>query len=711
MTIRSRLFSVAPVPRTQLAVALTALAATGVSAQPVLEEVIVSAQKRERGLQEAPISLAVFTEDAIERLGITNVGDISNNVPNVRGRTFGVTPTTMLFYIRGIGISDAQVTQDPPVGIYLDNVYMARNSALTLDVADIERIEVLRGPQGTLYGRNTTGGAINIITAKPTDEFAFKQKLSFGDYSLFRTQSIINAPLGETLAANLVYEHNERDGWIDNLGLGNDFNKYDKDALRLALRWMPSDNVTVDYTYDYSENDFTGNYYHVGELSPGAPPTIVPQTDRQDKAELPTPFKSSNDEGSGHALHISWDTAIGEFRSITAYRELEQFVYNDYSGNPTTSVFLNDPLDVEHEQFSQEFQVVGTTEGGAFSYVAGAFYFEEEGQEKAEDKIPLFGVLLPRNVEAENEALAVYAELGWTPGGDSDWQFVLGGRYTEDDRTANNNIDAEASESYSKVTPSLTVNYQLDDNVNLYGKVVTGYKSGGFNLRAAFFTEPFDEENVTSYELGWKTELMNRRVRFNGALFYMDYEDIQLNIKVDGQPDPTLTQTKNAGTSEIWGIETDLSVAFSEQVSGTLSYGYLDTEVTEVEGDDADLYDLANAPDHSLAATLSWRIAEIDAGTLQFDVDYSWRDDSFTGEKEQPGDDIDAYGVANARLSLDGEDWAGTGDYSVAFWVRNIADEEYFTDTFGSFEGIHANQIGAYGEPRTWGVDLTYQFR
>lgn len=686
--------------------------AASVAGQPALEEILVTAQKREQGLQEAPISLSVFTETAIERLGITNVGDISNHVPNVRGTTFGVSPTTMRFYIRGIGISDAQVTQDPPVGVYLDNVYLARNSALTLDVADIERIEVLRGPQGTLYGRNTTGGAINIISAKPTNELTFKQLLSAGEYSLFRSQTIVNVPLADTLAAKLVYEHHERDGWIDNEGGGDDFNTFDKDALRLAVRWTPSENLTVDYSYDQSQNDFTGNYYHVGEPSAGAPPTVIAQTDRQDEAALPTPMKSSTDEGSGHSLQISLETGLGELRSITAYRELEQFVYNDYSGNPTTSIFLNDPLDVDHDQFSQEFQLIGNNESGSFDYVAGFYYFEEEGKEDAVDKIPLFGgVLLPRNVIAENEAMAVYAELGWTPGGDSPWHLVFGGRYTEDDRSGDNNINPEASESYSKFTPSFTANYELNEDINLYGKVSTGYKSGGFNLRAAFFTESFDEENLISYEAGWKTELMDRRVRFNGAVFFMDYEDIQLNILVPDQPNPTLTQTQNAGTSEIYGLEADITVAFSERLTGTLSYGYLDTEVTEVKGDDADLYDLPNSPENSMAANISWRIAELSAGTLQFDADYSWRDDSFTGGRIQPGDDIDAYGVGNLRLALDGEDWIGQGNYNVALWVRNVGDEEYLTDTFGSFAGIHATQIGAYGEPRTYGLDLIYRFR
>ena len=399
-----------------------------------------------------------------------------------------------------------------------------------------------------------------------------------------------------------------------------------------------------------------------------------------------------------------------EVKSITAYRELEQFVYNDFSGNPTTSVFTNDPLDLTHDQFSQEVQLVGSNADSSFTYAAGLFYFTEEGHEVALDQLPLFGVLLPRDVTAENEARAVYAELGWTPGGTSDWSFIVGGRYSEDEREADNAIDPRADESYSNFSPSVTVKYSVNDDVNLYGKISSGYKSGGFNLRATFFTQSFDEETLISYELGWKTELMERRVRFNGALFYMDYDDLQLNVLVPNQPNPTLTQTQNAGAAEISGLETDLTVALSQNLTASVSYGYLNTDVVEVEGDDADLWDLANSPKHSMTANLGWKIAELEAGLLQFDADYSWRDDSSTASRATTGSEIKAHGMANVRLSLAGQDWFGKGDFTVAAWVRNMTDEEYLTDTFGSFSGIHANQIGAYGLPRTYGIDLNYRF-
>ena len=706
-TLKSRL-------KLTLATAIAGGCVANVIAQPMLEEVIITAQKREQGLQEAPISLAVFDQGAIERLGITNVGDIANNVPNLRATTFGVSPTTLRFYIRGIGIADAQVTQDPPVGIYLDNVYLARNTSLTLDVADIERIEVLRGPQGTLYGRNTTGGAINMVTVKPSNEFQFKQLFSFGKYSHLRSKTIANIPLSDTFAAKIAYEHNERDGWIENKGQGDDFNQYDRDAGRIDLRWTPNEDFTLDYSYDRSENDFTANYYQVGELSALAgiilPGVITPSYDRPDKAVLPTRLKNSKDESWGHALTLSYQTGWGELKSITAYRELEQYAYMDYSSNPTVSIFTNDPLDMEHEQFSQELQLIGNSRDNSLEYVAGLYYFSEEGSEVALDTLPLFGLLLPRDVQAENDAIAAYAEVAWTPDGSSPWTLTAGGRYTRDKREASNNIDPKADVTYSNFSPSLMATYALSDEINLYAKVVTGYKSGGYNLRATFFAQDFDEETLTSYEFGWKAELMDRRLRFNGALFFMDYEDLQLNILVPNQPNPTLTQTQNAGEAEISGLEVDLTVAVSESLTASLAYGYLDTEVKKVKGDDASLWDLANSPRHSLSTNINWKVAEFELGQVEYDIDYSWRDDSRTDSRINTGSAIDSYGVLNMRLSLTGQDWFGDGEYTVALWGRNLNDEEYFTDTFGSFNGIHAADIGSYGDPRTYGVDLSYSF-
>ncbi|MDY0006530.1 MAG: TonB-dependent receptor, partial [Spongiibacteraceae bacterium] len=693
-----------------LAMALTLATASGaLLAQPKLEEVIVTAQKRSESLQETPISLAVFDNSSIQRLGITNIADIRNRVPNLSIVPFGVSPTTLRVYIRGIGTVDSQITQDPPVGIYLDGVYMARNSGLAMDVADIERIEVLRGPQGTLYGRNTTGGAISIVSRRPSDKLEFSQLVTLGDYDQVRSKTTLNVPLGERFAAKLAYEYHERDGWIENSGAGADFHAYDKRAARVDLRWKPADAVTVDYAYDRSESDFTGGYYHLNEVSAGFAGVLQPQPKRVNKATLALPYQTSDEDTEGHAFTVAIDTALGEFTSITAYRELAQNAYQDYSANPTIAIFINDPFTLEQDQWSQEFQLVGSTDNGRFDYVAGLYYFSEKGREDAVDKVAIAALDLPRRIDIENEAWAVYGQATWHPDANSPWAFTLGGRYTRDERDADNHIASPASASFTNFTPSFTAAYQVNDNVSVYGKVVTGYKSGGFNLRQANFSQNFDEETLISYELGWKSELMERRLRFNGAVFYADYDDIQLDILVPGGG-PVDTVTENAGKAEILGLEMDLTWAISETLRGSLSYGYLDSDVKKVAGDDASLYKLPNSPKHSYTVSLNWDVMRLALGTVDLGVDYAWRDDTQTGVRELVGIDIDAYGVANAQLSLNGEDWFGKGDYRVALWVKNAFDEAYFSDTFGSFNGIHANRIATYGDPRTYGVDLEYRF-
>jgi iron complex outermembrane receptor protein len=680
-------------------------------AESALEEVIVTAQRREQNLQETPISIAAFGESEIERRRITNVADLAAIVPNLRVVPFGVSPTTLRIYIRGVGVVDSQVTQDPPVGIYLNGVYVARPVGLTLDMAGIERVEVLRGPQGTLYGRNTTGGAINIITRKPGDEFEFSQLLGAGNYNAFRSQTSISGPLGDKFSAGVSYTLDKRDGWLENTGAGEDFSEYDRDAWRVDLRYRPTDWLTVDYSYDGSQSDYTADYYHLTEAAlPGAfVPGLPTQPDRLDEASLATPFRESNDEASGHTLTISAQTAIGEVKSISAYRETDASAYNDFSGNPFVAIYRNDPFTMSQHQFSQELQLFGNTDSDRFDYLVGLYYFSEKGREIATDHFFTFPI--PRDISAENTSYAAYAQVTYRTAKESPWSFTLGGRYTEDERDASNHILAPASREDSNFSPSLVVDYRLNDATTLYGKVVAGYKAGGFNMRQADFDSSFGPEKLTSYELGWKSELLDRRLRFNAAIFYSDYRDIQLDILVPDQPDPTLTQTTNAGKARVTGLEAELDWLIAEPLRLALSYGYLDNKIEEVEGDDPDLWELPNAPKNSATATLDWDIAQLGIGALNLTVDSSYRDDSRTAARQRPGDDVPSYTLTNFQLSLEGKDWLGDGTtMRITAWIRNAFDEEYFSDTFGSFAGVHAQKVSTYGTPRTYGIDLSFKY-
>lgn len=697
------------------AVTLAVVCSHPASAQNVLEEVIVTAQKRVENLQDTPISLVSLGSDTLRRLAISSVGDIAYHVPNLSMTPFPNSPNAPRLFIRGVGSGDPQVTTDTSVGVYMDGVYLARSIGLGLEVADIERIEVLRGPQGTLYGRNTTGGAVNVVTVRPEDELGFSQSFTAGELGILRSRTMVNLPLGERVAVRAAYALNDKDGMVSNTGQGRDFGSHDKDGLRVDLRWAVSGEITLDYAYDRSEGTFTSHYYQLLEANDFFAGIIPEYRSRQTRAALPSPFLSGESTVRGHTLTLTAGTPFGEFRSITADRRLDDSAYQDYSANPFVSVIQNAIARTEQKQFSQELQLVGSNIAGSLDYVLGVYYFKEEGDVLLVDRIALIDLTLPPvDVSAVNTATAGYAQLTWRPDVQGPWEFTLGARYTEDEREADNAAIGSVDEEFSEFTPSATVRYRVSDTASVYGKVVTGYKSGGFNIRAADFTQPFAPETLTSYEIGFKSEWMGQRLRVNGAAFLADYEDMQLDIVVPGQPNPALTQTENAGKASIAGIELDVQALLAERLQLSVSYGLLDTEIDRVDGDDARFWVLQNAPDQQLSVGVDWGLWEHAGNQLDLALDYTWRDSVFTSARPNPpgmpGDVIPSYGVGNVRLALAGNDWLGEGEFEVALWVRNVFDREYLVEGQGSFFQLHANRLGVYGDRRHAGVDLLYRY-
>jgi iron complex outermembrane recepter protein len=680
--------------------------------EPVLQEVTVTAQKREENLQDTPISLVALGAADLEQRGITNVADLANVVPDLHIMPFGSASTTLEVFIRGVGEIDSQVTEDSPVAVYLNGVYIARPVGLATDQADIERIEVLRGPQGTLYGRNTTGGAINIITASPQDQLGGSELVSFGNFGAVRSQSMANIPVTDDLSIRASLDWSRRDGWVTNYGVGADWSSYDQLSGRVDMRWKPNDAVTVDYSYDRGKDVYTSDLYQLTIPTP-AFSYLPAQPNRLSSTTLAAPYQPSNDLISGHTLTVSVATGIGEFKSISAYRETYSDEYQDFSANTIVTIYRNDPIIVDQHQISQEFQLVGSTSAKTFDYIAGAYYFTEKAGSDDTDRIDLYDIETVNNVTAINTTYAAYGQLTWRPVSTSPWSFTAGGRYTKDERRAENFTTPPGSTSYDNFSPSGIVNYKVSEDANLYAKITDGYKAGGFNWREGNFDNPFGPEKITTYEVGWKTEWLERRLRWNNALFYSNYKDIQLDILVPNQPDPTLTETKNAGKAEVAGVETELDFAVTEAWRLQLNYAYLYNDITEVAGDNATLYHLPGAPKNSLNAAVSWDIARLSFGTLNAKADYSWQSQSTTASRNVIGNGsiVPSYSIADAYLSLDGDNWVGKGTHCHAsLWVRNLADAQYLTDPFGSFSGLHAIKMTNYGTPRTFGVDFGVKF-
>lgn len=720
-----------------------------------LEEVVVTAQKREESLQDTPISLAAFSGDQLDQFGIDDLGDITARTPNVDITPFPNSRSSLVIFMRGVGNNDSQTTQDPAVGVYIDGVYVGRSVGLTSDVADLARIEVLRGPQGTLYGRNTTGGAINMISARPDEEFGIKSVLATGNRDYRKGTLQLDTGAWSGLSAKISYSKSEKGPWVDNINGSNDFVEEEREAGRFVLRWDISDTLSMDYAYDISEIVGPQPYYQVLRINEDRAVTAQDVTDaiaggasqddinalqadlivgtlftpqfrerasekRLSKGEWDVPVEDSVTEVSGHALTVTWELPFGTLKSISAYREVSEDVVMDYgAGVEWFDVVVN----IDQDQSSQELQLVGDI-SDSLSYVSGLYYFKENGFEREVDTVA-GSVAENREITSENEAWAIYGQMTWAV--QPDLSLTLGARYTEDDRCAKKfsinftnspNNTQDACDSWSNFNPSFTVSYDLNDQVSTYAKVVTGYKSGGFNVRSTEggFQPAFDEEEMVSYEVGIKSTLFDNRVRLNAAAFQSDYTDMQIQQILDNTA-VFLTDVFNAGEAEISGFEMDLTAILSEGLTLNLGYGYTDANFVEVidnnpnsdtfQQDISSGYIMPYAPEHTYSVVLEYQFPYFGIGNLRATVDYTWRDERFgtASNDDIEGFFLDDYGLVGARLNWSEIDLGGL-EMAVALWGKNLEDEEYLVHDI-SQAYFHS---GYFGEPVSYGLDLTLQF-
>lgn len=690
-----------------------------------LEEVIVTAQKREENLQDTPISLVALDARQLEKLGISRIGDLGSNVPNLQLSPHPNSATTPRVFIRGVGNFDDQITQDPSVAVYMDGVYVGRNQGMGVEVADIERIEVLRGPQGALYGRNATGGAINFLTRAPElGEWGFSQQLTAGNRDRFRSRTMLNAPLGEQLAARLFYLNSRQDGFVRNAGRGTEsYGTEDHDAVRAELLFRPSEALDVRYAFDRSTME--DSPYYLAPVTRGVPPQRPSRSHAGNQQ-----IKRGDVTTLGHHLTLNWllheDLTL---RSITAYRDLDSYIFQDYlsgTGRPNTPLFIDNYVD--QDQFSQEIQLLGSAFGEQLEYTLGLYYFTEDGTGDTVNWLPGFGIRQFTGAEIENEALAAYGQATYTPVALERLHITVGLRSSKDEREADltrynvllsTNTILPASvgrgsgdKDFDDLSPSLTVAWDLSEDASVYAKVADGYKTGGFNMRAstiAYFEQGFDEETLRSYEVGLKAEWMDNRLRSNIAVFEADYQDIQINAQTS-LTNPTVADILNGGEATIQGAELELSALVTDSLTLTLQYGYLDAGYDEVlDGfgrDVTDQFVFVNAPEHSYTVDVSWDIAATPVGELAANLNYTWQDEKYITATTNFGVyTIDAYGLLNARVTLSEIPVAGQGRLTLAAWGKNLEDNEYYFLNAPGFGGYVA-----WGEPRSYGIDLSYEF-
>lgn len=406
-----------PAPLPTIAVPATPpapVAVTKTRDDGALEEIIVTAQRRTASVQETPISMEAFNADKLQQRGVQGVQDLAANVPSMVIEPHPLSASTLRITIRGVGITDSQVTQDPAVGIYLDGVYIARSSGLALDLADLERVEVLRGPQGTLYGRNTTGGAVNMVTRRPSvSGVEVQQQLSYGSRDLMISKSSLNLPLSDTLAIKIAGLLSQQDGFVENTGPGGDFGGRKEWAARFDARWLAADWLTADYAYDRSHLQYY-NYQYQGVIpsntphgqadlfKPYAQSESVYSSRRLDKLATGAPFEPSETNSQGHTLVLTLPVADDfDVKYIGAYRRMNDDQYADLGGGGGSTGFRVDtqaydgpagiaaggpggtplviPRTYQH-QWSHELQFSGKLFSNV-DFIAGAYYFTEKGGE------------------------------------------------------------------------------------------------------------------------------------------------------------------------------------------------------------------------------------------------------------------------------------------------------------------------------------------
>lgn len=723
-----------------------------------LGEIVVTAQKRSESLQRTPLAISAVSEEMIEARGIATAEDLNAVAPNLTTTQGPNNSSHLIIFIRGIGESEPILTVDAPVALYVDGVIVGRSTQGIFDLVDLERVEVLRGPQGTLYGRNTTGGAVNLITKKPSKDFGVNAFASIGNLGFYQARvSLDTGELGGSgFRAKFSYLHKQRQGYLDDINSPDkrDPGAYNNEAFRVALAFDNGGPFRANYSYDYNES----KAYSPGTQLAAARPDIVNYFSRSEavggtaflgpsqsrRAQTRPDLTPIADENQSHALTLELDLGPDTvLRSITGYRKSENFIERtDLDGNSGLRGLVVSPppagiRDIQlfgankltrQNQISQELNLIGNL-GDAFDYVLGGYYFREKANEANPQRftfvlnIPGLG-LAGANIANDliyrhtSETKAAFAQATYHITEDLD---LTGGiRYTEDKKNLvqTSPIPRDITRKFSNVNFAGTLQYQFSPAIMGYARVATGYKAGGFNARSA--NEGFDPEKVTSYEAGLKSDFFNRRLRVNANIFLAKLKDKQTQQFRAGSGGAS-SITVNAGSATFKGIELEIEALPVEQLRLNGSFGYTDRKydtftvldpATNTFVDIADEAQFSYSAGTTLTLGAEYSFGDVFGGKLSARGDYNYRSrmvfnviprfSPFDAAIASP-----AIGLFDARLSLAGLAIAGR-ESSIALWGRNLSDKEY------RVSGIDFGALGfatnTYSEGRTYGIDLKIQF-
>lgn len=717
------------------AVALSIAAAFLTWAAPVaaqIEEIRVTAERREAFLQETPISITAFTGDQLRLKGIQTSEQLSGFTPALQVQRDVIGKVV----IRGIGTENFTVAGDPGVALNLDGTYISRSSVAIFDLFDMERVEVLRGPQGTLYGRNATGGAINFITQKPTDEFDMDFQFDAGDYDKLRFEGAVGGPIVDGVLngriATLVFD---RDGFTDNKfpGVGRGLDELDSRDL-FAVRGSLSSEIgrlSLDFRVDYYDDDSNPIPYKytddplVFSAQPGSPYSNPLASQERDVSQgYETDLlngRSADSVGSwdqtGASLTAAWDLGNDlTLKSISAYRNFQFTWLND--GDGIEEFLVNYYQDDDSDLYTQELQLLSDGDG-AWTWILGAYFLYEDSDTDTAIPLAEFGSGVYYVGDAETTAYAGFGQVNWQFA--DRWSLTAGARYSYEEKEvdysttifAPPSIRIDDDDDWDSITPKVGIDFFLNEDVMFYGSITKGFKSGGYNLIAV--QSSYDDEEVWSYEVGSKGTYFDGRLLLNASAFYYDYDDLQVGKVIN-----LSAVIENAAEATIYGAEIEATALVTDQLQFDLGLSLLNTEYDDFETEDPGLpagagdvnlegNDLPRSPEYSGYVSGLYALPLPNQASLEFWVNLQFTDEQFFTAFNRSNVMEDSYELLNAKLTYvtDDQRWRFT------LYGDNLTDEDYYTNALES--GVPTPGVDPVvpqyflGAPRTWGVQVRYR--
>ncbi|HLV48540.1 MAG TPA: TonB-dependent receptor [Aliidiomarina sp.] len=708
-----------------------------------IERIEVTARRTVENLQDVPVAVSSFSEQDMERVGIADITELQQRIPNTTLQVSRGTNSTLTAYIRGVGQQDPLWGFEPGVGVYIDDVYVARPQGAVLEVFDVERVEVLRGPQGTLYGKNTIGGAMKYVTRQLSGERELAIQGTVGSYGQADIKIAGQTSITDNFYVGAAFASLNRDGFGKFVNTGDDNYNKELTTARVNALWLPTEDLSVKFSFDTTKdnsNSRGGYRLTTSQVTGEAPLASVFDS----KTAMPVDNLVKTEGMSlvvDYLINDNWS-----FKSVTASREGLTDTNIDFDSTELTT--LNVPAIYEDEQFTQEFQLNYNNEN--FRFIGGLYFYEGEACGVFGTILGGLGVTVENGGCVDTSSQAVFGQ--GTYDFNEKWSLTLGGRYTKDDKEADVfrftylgikyphddvgaplvvNSDFDTQADWSRFSPHASVQYRANSDLMYYASYSNGFKSGGVDMRADVSLNPdtqnpYDPEIVDTLEFGFKAELFDGRMRLNGAMFYSDYQDMQVTVQ-RAVAAGVASQVLNAADATVQGFELEAITQLTRNFSINASLGFVDASFDSVEffnpntqqiEDVSNLWSFANTPETSANIGFMYEVPNLMGGDLVWSGNVAYR--SETQIFEVPSMlDMGAYSLANTSLMW----YSQSSHWQVGLHVKNLFDKEYRLagynfaaprDAQGTITGAGLGGedtiVGYYGAPRTVSLTVGYRF-